>query len=71
MGLCISGVSDVCGVFFGGYAGLSAGVADGFAASCARLSQQGFELGEDPLDRIEVGRSILFRSGEDFRSAIA
>jgi hypothetical protein len=35
---------------------LSAGLGDGFVASGSRLSQQGFELGEDLLDRIEVGR---------------
>ena len=67
LGLRVSGVSDVCGAFCGRVLGedLSAGVGDGSIASRSRLSQQGFELCEGLLDRIEIGR--VFR--EDTRRA--
>jgi hypothetical protein len=42
-----------------------AGLADGFVASRARLSQQSFELSEGLLDRIEVGR--VFRQEDEAR----
>ena len=44
-------------------------MADGFVASRSRLSQQGFELGEDLLDRIEVGR--VFRQEDEAGADIA
>ena len=71
LGLRISGVSDVCGAFFGPVLSedLRAGLADGFVASCSRLSQQSFELAEDLLDRIEVGR--VFWQEDEARSDIA
>ena len=71
LGLRISGVSDVCGAFFGTVLGedLCAGLADGFVASRPRLSQQGFELGEDLLDRIEIGR--VFRQEDEASADIA
>ena len=58
MGLRIAGVPEVCGAFFGGILGEnpSAGLGDSFVASRSDLSQQGFELGEDLFDRVEVGR---------------
>ena len=58
MALRISGVPDVCGAFFGRVMSenLGAGIGYSFVASRSRLSQQGFELGEDLLDGIEVGR---------------
>jgi hypothetical protein len=69
--LRISGVPEVCGAFFGRVLGedLCAGLADGFVASRSRLSQQSFELGEDLLDRIEVGR--IFRQEDEARPNIA
>ena len=41
---------------------------DCFVASRSRLSQQGFELGEDLLDRIEVGR--VFRQKHKARADV-
>src|SRR6516162_2403335 len=66
-----TGVSDVCGAFFGPVLGedLCAGLAEGFVAPCSRLSQQSFELGEDLLDRIEVGR--VFWQEDEARPDIA
>ena len=48
---------------------LCAGLADGFVASRSRLSQQGLELGEDLLDRIEIGR--VFRQKDEARPDVA
>jgi hypothetical protein len=41
---------------------------DSFVASRSDLSQQGFELGEDLLDRIEVGR--VFRQEDEARPTL-
>ena len=51
-------MSDVCGAFFRLVLSKDrcACVGDRVVCSGAGLSQQGFELGEDLLDRIEVGR---------------
>src|SRR5271168_2415449 len=70
-GLRIAGVSDVCGALFGWVLSedLSAGLGYGLVASRSRLSQQGFELGEDLLDRIEVGR--VFRQKDEARPDVA
>jgi hypothetical protein len=46
-----------------------AGVRDRFVASRSDLSQQGFELGEDLLDRIEIGR--VFRQKDEASPDIA
>jgi hypothetical protein len=57
----ISGVGEVGGAFVGGVHGedFGAGVGDGVACRGAGLSEQGLELGEDLLDRIEVGQVFL------------
>ena len=47
----------------------AAGVGDGFVTSRPGLSQQSFELGEDLLDRIEVGR--VFRQKDEASPDIA
>jgi hypothetical protein len=71
LGLRIACVPDVCGAFFGWVLSedLSAGLGYGFVASRSRLSQQGFELGEDLLDGIEVGR--VFRQEHEARADVA
>jgi hypothetical protein len=71
LGLRISCVPDVCSAFFGTVLSEDpcAGLGYGFVASCSRLSQQGFELGEDLLDGIEVGR--VFRQEDKAGADIA
>jgi hypothetical protein len=65
LGLRVSCVLEVCGAFGGRVLGedFAARVGDRFVASRSRLSQQSFELGEDLLDRIEVGR--VFRQKDE------
>jgi hypothetical protein len=60
LGLRISCVLEVCGAFGGRVLGedFTAGVGDRFVASRFRLSQESFELGEDLLDGVEVGRVL-------------
>ena len=58
LGLRVSCILNVGGAFFGAVLGedFAAGVGDGFIGSRSGFSQQGFELREDLLDRIEIGR---------------
>ena len=71
MDLRIACVPDVWGAFFWSVLSedLSAGLGYGFVASRSRLSQQGFELGEDLLDRIEIGR--VLRQKDEARPDVA
>src|SRR3984957_9616689 len=67
LGLCVSCIPDVCGTSFGAVLGKDsiAGVGVGFIGSSSGPSQQGLELCEDLLDRIEIGRVF----GEERRRA--
>jgi Penicillin-insensitive murein endopeptidase len=60
LGLRISCILEVCGAFGGRVLGedFAAGVGDGFVSSRTGLSQQGLELGEHLLDRVEVGGEL-------------
>ena len=75
LGLRVSGVFEVCGAFGGRVLGedFAAGVGDGFVTSRPDLSEQGFELGEDLFDGVEVGR--VFRqehqAGSDIPDRLA
>ena len=64
-------VLEVCGAFGGRVLGedFAAGIGDGFVTSRPGLSQQSFELGEDLLDGIEVGR--VFRQKDEASPDIA
>ena len=71
LGLRVSCVLEVCGAFGRRVLGedFAAGLGDRLVASRSRLSQQSFELGEDLLDRIEVGR--VFRQKDEASPDIA
>ena len=71
MTLRIAGIPDVCGAFFGWIAGedLGAGSRDGFVGSRSGFSQEGFELGEDLLDGVEIGR--VFRQKNETRTDVS
>src|ERR1700722_12845276 len=68
--LRVSCVVEVCGAFGGRVLGedFAAGVGDRLVASRSRLSRQSFELGEDLLDRVEVGG--VFRQEDEAGSDI-
>ena len=70
LGLRVSCVVEVCGAFGGRVLGedFAAGVGDRLVASRSRLSRQSFELGEDLLDRVEVGG--VFRQEDEAGSDI-
>jgi hypothetical protein len=71
LGLRVSCVLEVCGAFGGRVLGedFAAGVGDGFVSSRSDLSEQGLKLGEDLLDRIEIGR--VFRQEYKARPDVA
>jgi hypothetical protein len=70
LALPVSCVLEVCGAFGGRVLGedFAAGVEDRLVASRFRLSQEGFELGEDLLDGVEVGG--VFRQEDEAGSDI-
>ena len=71
MGLRVSCVLEVCGAFGWRVLGedFAAGIGDGFVSSRSDLSEQGLKLGEDLLDRIEIGR--VFREEYQARPGVA
>src|SRR6478735_10501267 len=70
LGLRVSCVLEVCGAFGGRVLSedFAAGVGDRLVASRPDLSEQGFELGEDLLDGVEVGG--VFRQEDEAGSDI-
>ena len=71
MVLGIACVSEVAGAFACGKAfeDFAAGGGDGLVGSRSDFSQQGFELGEELLDRVEVGG--VFRQEDEASSDVA
>ena len=57
-GLSVAGVFEIVGALFGGVGveQLADGGDDRFESSRHRLAQEMLELGEDLLDRVEIGR---------------
>src|ERR1700687_1262407 len=66
LGWCVSCILEIVGTFVWreGWEQLADGRANGFNGACGGLAQQVLELGEDLLDRVEVGR--VFRQEDQF-----